>query len=323
MPADFCRQLNTWGAEGLPFFFLIDYAGEKPEAYPLATAIDHGIQFAIGKHCNIPDTPCYPPWDIHFQATPPPKSRYADAFRRVQQAIHDGDTYLLNLTLPSAVETNLDLYTIFRLANAPYRVYKHDTFTCFSPEQFIAIEGDTIHTHPMKGTIFGQGAELLNSLLQDPKETAEHATITDLLRNDLGKVAQQVRVDNYRYAQVVQTHVGSLWQTSTHIRGQAGSDWPSRIGDILDNLLPAGSICGAPKSSTCRVIAEAEGYSRGYYTGVAGVFDGQSLESAVLIRYIEQQPGGQFLFKSGGGITAFSDEDEEYQELCNKIYLPF
>ena len=70
-----------------------------------------------------------------------------------------------------------------------------------------------------------------------------------------------------------------------------------------------------------QIIAEAETYERGFYTGVAGYFDGMQLDSAVMIRFLEKQ-GEQFLFKSGGGITSRSDCDSEYNEMKQKIYVP-
>ena len=86
-------------------------------------------------------------------------------------------------------------------------------------------------------------------------------------------------------------------------------------------MLPAGSISGAPKEKTVEIIQEVEGQPRGYYTGVFGIFDGASLDTAVMIRFIEQSDGEMF-FRSGGGITTLSCADDEYQELLEKIYVP-
>ncbi len=93
------------------------------------------------------------------------------------------------------------------------------------------------------------------------------------------------------------------------------------MGNILFDLLPAGSISGAPKPQTLKIIAAVESHDRGFYTGVCGLFDGSSLDSGVMIRFIEQR-GKQYYYKSGGGITAFSDADKEYQEYLDKIYVP-
>jgi para-aminobenzoate synthetase component 1 len=90
---------------------------------------------------------------------------------------------------------------------------------------------------------------------------------------------------------------------------------------VLFTLLPAGSVTGAPKEKTVEIIRAVESYDRGFYTGIFGFFDGQSLTSAVSIRYIEQTTDG-LVFKSGGGITALSDAESEYQEMIKKIYVP-
>ena len=87
-------------------------------------------------------------------------------------------------------------------------------------------------------------------------------------------------------------------------------------------LLPAGSISGAPKEKTVQIIQQAEGEKRGYYTGIFGYFDGNNLESAVAIRYIEKNEQGEMLFRSGGGITSQSSLEEEYQEILEKVYVP-
>ena len=81
------------------------------------------------------------------------------------------------------------------------------------------------------------------------------------------------------------------------------------------------SICGAPKRKTLEIIRKSEIYKRGFYTGIFGIFDGTDLQSAVMIRYIEKN-SKNYLFKSGGGITFFSDPEKEYQELIDKVYVP-
>ncbi len=90
---------------------------------------------------------------------------------------------------------------------------------------------------------------------------------------------------------------------------------------MIFSLLPAGSICGAPKKRTLEIILSVETYERGYYTGVFGYWDGSLLDSAVAIRYIEKS-GNKLDFKSGGGITFQSNCDHEYDEMVNKVYVP-
>ncbi|MGX2951697.1 chorismate-binding protein, partial [Ursidibacter sp. B-7004-1] len=152
-------------------------------------------------------------------------------------------------------------------------------------------------------------------------EFTEHNTIVDLIRNDLALVAKYIQVTKYRYIDKVETHRGSIYQTSSEICGELEHNWQNRIGTILATLLPAGSISGAPKLKTVEIIQQAEQQERGYYTGIFGYFDGENLESAVAIRYIEQQ-GNRLIFRSGGGITALSQLDEEYNEILEKVYVP-
>ena len=103
--------------------------------------------------------------------------------------------------------------------------------------------------------------------------------------------------------------------------GKLPDNWRENLGVILYKLLPAGSISGAPKPETLQIIEQAENYDRNYYTGIFGIFDGEKLDSGVMIRFIEKTTNG-LIFKSGGGITAQSDCKNEYQEMIDKIYLP-
>ena len=109
---------------------------------------------------------------------------------------------------------------------------------------------------------------------------------------------------------------------SSEIEGILPEGYLDSLGNLVIDLLPAGSVSGAPKEATLGIIGDAEKEPRGFYTGVAGYFDGESLDSFVLIRFIEQH-GGHFFFRSGGGITANSDCRKEYEEAIHKVYLPF
>ena len=108
---------------------------------------------------------------------------------------------------------------------------------------------------------------------------------------------------------------------SSEIKGNLPDNWRNNLGEIIMKLLPAGSICGAPKQSTLQIIQDAEKIKRRFYTGIFGIFDGQNLDSCVLIRYLEKQ-NDQLVFKSGGGITFQSNREHEYEELIKKVYVP-
>ena len=130
--------------------------------------------------------------------------------------------------------------------------------------------------------------------MSDKKEAAEHATIVDLIRNDLSRVAEHVRVDKYRYIDVLHTNKGNILQTSSEISGKLPTGYQKHIGNILDAMLPAGSITGAPKDKTMEIIHEAEGYDRGFYTGVMGIYNNGELNSAVMIRFLENDAQGTY-----------------------------
>jgi len=311
--------MNELGSQGRPFVFVIDFDFEKPLIFELddTSAI----------HWKTPEISNYQPkqfhpdkfdWNIH----PVEFDEYRQAFDLVQQHIHNGDTYLLNLTMPTKVETNLSAEEIFHRSNAPYKVWLKDRFVCFSPEIFVRINDGIISSFPMKGTIDATIENAEQILLNDEKEVAEHHTIVDLIRNDLSIIASGVTVDRFMYIDRICTNSGDLLQMSSQISGKLPANYRQSIGTILARLLPAGSICGAPKPKTVEIIRQAEHYHRAYYTGVFGVFDGKNLDSCVLIRYLEQE-GDELIFKSGGGITFLSDCQTEYNELIQKVYVPF
>ena len=210
---------------------------------------------------------------------------------------------------------------MFQMTNAHYKLRYKDKFLCFSPEKFIQIQNNTIHTFPMKGTIDASVENAQEKILADEKERAEHIMVVDLLRNDLSMVALHVKVEKFRYLQSIEAGEKKLLQVSSHISGTLDENWQDELGTILQTLLPAGSISGAPKKSTVAIIEDVEKYERGFFSGVFGVFDGESLDSGVMIRFIEKSADG-YVYKSGGGITLDSDVEREYEELQDKIYLP-
>lgn len=210
---------------------------------------------------------------------------------------------------------------MFAAAAAPYKLLLPGRFTLFSPETFVTIRNGVIAAHPMKGTIDAAVPGAAELILRDAKETAEHYTIVDLLRNDLGMVAANVTVERFRYIDTIRTSHKTLLQVSSRVTARLPHGWHTRLGSTIAALLPAGSVTGAPKKKTVEIILDAEGYQRGFYTGVFGVFNGTELDSAVMIRFIEQQQGG-LVFKSGGGITMFSSPEKEYEELKDKVYVP-
>ena len=317
------RRIDALGAERKDFFFLISFDRKQILAEPL-DQLPENLLFRLGEWNNEPNLPKKSAENRKRQirTSPPDYTVYLNAFASVIEEIRRGNTYLLNLTFQSLIETEVSLADIYHSAQAPYKLFLPGFFTCFSPEKFITIRQQKIYTYPMKGTIDASLPKAEKQILQDPKETAEHVMITDLMRNDLNRVSQNVRVTRFRYLDKIPAGEKMLYQVSSEITGELEEGWRSRIGTILSEITPAGSVSGTPKRKTLEIIEKTENYTRGFYTGVFGVCKGDELRSAVLIRFLEKRAGGQLYYKSGGGITLDSDPAKEYQELIDKIYLP-
>ena len=320
---EFIKESNNWGRKRIPFLFIIDFEMEKPVIVKLNQAGKSNIFYDIKGLTNWTGNEIYNQKEITINSkSPVSKDEYSKAFHRVVDNINLGNSYLLNLTFPTEIEFNTNsLEEIFNSSVAPYKLLYKDNFTIFSPECFIEIKDNKIFSYPMKGTIDADIENAEKILLSDSKEIFEHNTIVDLIRNDLSIVAENISVSRYRYIDKIKSKEKSLLQVSSKIEGELPDDWNEKIGNILIELLPAGSISGAPKKKTVEIIRETENSERGYYTGIFGIFDGQKLDCAVNIRFIEKT-GEKFYFRSGGGITALSDCDSEYEELIDKIYVP-
>jgi para-aminobenzoate synthetase component I len=317
---DAVKLMNEMGRDRIPFLFVIDFKTENPLVFPLDIIDPRQLLYDIN---GVSNNSIHTKHDLslNFECYPIELAEYSKRFEKVMTQIALGNTYLLNLTCPTRISTNIDLKELFELSVAKYKLWFNDSFVVFSPESFITIEEGIISSFPMKGTIDATVENAEQVILNDPKEIAEHYTIVDLIRNDLSMVAKQVKVEKFRYIEKLKTSNGELLQVSSKISGQLGPGFQNRIGEILFTLLPAGSISGAPKKKTIEIILETECYERGYYTGIFGYFNGHKLDSGVMIRFIEKTPEG-LIYKSGGGITSFSRMESEYQEMKDKVYVP-
>ena len=312
--------MNKYYQEKKPFLFILDFDLKTPIILPADEINPDEIKFSLNGISNQRNT------ENHFKPASLSHSNidfssYSECFQKVQKEIKHGNSYLLNLTFKTQIDHNSNLENIFHQSNAPYKLFMKDRFVLFSPESFVKIDGDRICTYPMKGTMIKESENSKQELLENVKESAEHATITDLLRNDLSKVAFNVKVDNYRYVDEIATQEKTILQVSSKISGELLPKFQSNPGDVFMKLLPAGSVTGAPKTKTIEIIKEVEDYNRGFYTGIFGYFNGENIDSGVMIRFIEKE-GEKYFYKSGGGITFMSDAEKEYKELIDKIYVP-
>ena len=288
------KRMNELAGSRKPFLFIIDYKQQCSLIEEISRIDSTRCRYNFNGVKNVDTVTESYSGQIDWNFVPMSLTDYRQAFEIVKRNILAGNSYLANLTCKVPVSTNLTLEDVFRYSKALYRLWLKDKLVCFSPEIFVRIEDGEIKSFPMKGTIDATLPNAEKLLMDDSKETAEHATIVDLIRNDLSMVAEC---------------------------GVLPDDYPSHIGDIIFRLLPAGSITGAPKSKTMDIIEEAENYERGFYTGIMGYCDGRTLDSAVMIRFLEQE-GENLYYKAGGGITSKSDLQSEYNEMIQKIYVP-
>ena len=375
MKQEIIDKINQLASQDEPFLFVINYQGDKAFIRLLSDINPEECLFDFEGRGNFSharkETWKEGTWkeetwkkkiseeeisETTWQIEPPLYEDYERSFNIVKSNIMAGNSYLTNLTCQVPVSCNLSLEEIFHRAKGKYKLLlrrkrtqaedkdhlKEENieenltpFVCFSPETFVRIKGGRIYSYPMKGTLDASLPDAEKQLMEDRKEAAEHATIVDLIRNDLSRVAEDVRVDKYRYIDVLHTNKGDILQTSSEISGRLPEDYRQHLGEILDAQLPAGSITGAPKDKTMQIIHEAEGYDRGFYTGIMGIYDQGELNSAVMIRFVEEEASPsktekgknpevsrELYFKAGGGITSKSDCRKEYEEVIQKIYLP-
>ncbi|WP_455162263.1 aminodeoxychorismate synthase component I [Tannerella forsythia] len=314
------RMMNQAGAEGSPFVFGLDF--ELCRGFFIPNPFEQQevlFDFHGFSNCRPRATTSS---SYRFNKYPETQAEYARRFSIIREGLLRGDSFLTNLTVQTPIETDLSPEEIFHRSDTLYKVYVPGTFVCFSPERFVKIEKSVISSNPMKGTIDAHIPDAETKILSDYKELSEHYTIVDLIRNDLSMIASLVRVERFRYIDRIETSNGPILEVSSEIKGDLPSDWKNRLGEIIRTLLPAGSISGAPKEATLKLIRKAEAAPRGFYTGVSGYFDGKSFDSAVLIRFIDLE-SSPYVYHSGGGITVNSSLKDEYDEVVKKVYLPF
>ena len=259
------------------------------------------------------------------------RSEYRAAYDSVKANIREGEIYQMNLTHCLRSASSASAYDFFQSRfseyHPPFAAYirgEDNYLLSFSPERFVKITGRTIITRPIKGTrprgkSSLEDARLRTELLENNKEAAELNMITDLLRNDVGKVARpgSVRVQKHREV----TGSANVWHTHSEIAGELYES-VSSIEAVL-SMLPGGSITGCPKKRAVEIIDELETYRRGPYTGIMIHCEPNGdLDSSILIRTIIQQ-GEELFLPVGGGIVWDSEEESEWKESLVKARSVF
>ena len=249
MQPDWVIDMNRLGASRTPFLFILDFELLEPIVIPVVDISPEYIRYGMeGKNIHKAEVkPLFPMHVMMIDKSPIRFEEYQHGCERVLKAIQLGDSYLLNLTYATPIEGIESLEKVFEAVSAPFKLLIQNRFVVFSPERFVSINNGFIRTFPMKGTIDASIPEAEKTLLEDVKEQEEHATVVDLLRNDLSMVAKKVTVERYRYISKIVTARKTLLQCSSEISGKLEEGHLDKLGDIFYKLLPAGSVTGAPK----------------------------------------------------------------------------
>ncbi|WP_200944204.1 aminodeoxychorismate synthase component I [Methylobacterium sp. Leaf399] len=314
-----CRLVATGFPETTP-------AGRKARAAARLDAFAALLETAGPPPAAGPAVPLA--WTSNFS-----RSAYEAAVERVRDYIRAGDIYQANLAqrFEAALPPGFDGFALYRRLRATnpatfgaYLAFDGLTVASSSPERFLKLDGRSVETRPIKGTVRrvadpDEDRRLGEALQADPKERAENIMIVDLLRNDLSRICEPHSV-------TVPTLCGLESYASVHhlvsvVTGtlRAGAD----ALDLLGATFPGGSITGAPKLRAMDIITEIEGDARELYCGAIGAigFDG-SLDTAIAIRTVFMD-GGRAVLQSGGGVTLLSDPAAEYEETLTKAARVF
>lgn len=259
--------------------------------------------------------------------------QYVQVFKKIKNYISAGDCYQVNLAQRFSVQVQGDAWQMYQklreISPAPFMAYMNFPLNSLennseqfqvlsnSPERFIQITGKHVETRPIKGTRPrssdpAQDLAYANELLTSAKDKAENVMIVDLLRNDLSKSCDKVRVTSLFQLQsfanvhhMVSIVIGKLKANKTAI-------------DVLRDSFPGGSITGAPKLRAMQIIEELEPHRRGIYCGAIGYIDfAGNMDTNIAIRtavYVKNH----LSFYAGGGIVADSDALKEYAETLDK-----
>jgi para-aminobenzoate synthetase component 1 len=254
---------------------------------------------------------------------------YAQAFQKIKHYLKEGDCYQVNLTQRFSATCEGDTWQAYQALReinaAPFSAYLNFfdvKILSSSPERFLKLTGRNVETKPIKGTRPRKTNEIENEracldLKTNPKDRAENVMIVDLLRNDISKVCQKVRVPKLFEIESYST-VHHLVSTVT---GELAANHHAL--DLLQHCFPGGSITGAPKIRAMQVIEELEPNRRGVYCGSIGYigFDG-NMDTNIAIRTLVQSHD-TIRFWAGGGIVNDSKVEDEYQESFDKAAAMF
>lgn len=253
------------------------------------------------------------------------KSKYIENFNKIKKYLEKGHIYQINFTqklLAKTKKTGEEIFnTMLCQSDSGFLAHiktDHLELISGSPERFLNIKGKKIETMPIKGTrprgkTRKEDQNLKNELKNSEKETAELNMITDLLRNDLGQIAETGSVKVKKTREI--TGYKTIWHASSHITATL-KNGISHLSALL-SMFPGGSITGCPKKRAMEIIDEIENYPRGFYTGCIGYFYKDTAEFSIAIRTMVKKKNIIEL-AVGGGIVIDSNMEAEYKENFQK-----
>lgn len=255
------------------------------------------------------------------------KAEYNKNIKKIKDRIKNGITYEVNYTYPSKIYSDCSDYELYKNLlseqKTPYNAYienEYESILSFSPELFFKTEKGHITTKPMKGTIKRglteeEDKKNIELLRNDIKNQSENIMIVDLIRNDLAKIAKPGSVKTDKLFEI-EKHK-TLFQMTSEISAELRNDVD--LYNILEALFPCGSVTGAPKISTIKVINETENYKREVYCGAIGIISPDYCEFSVPIRILQRKKNDlYFKYAAGGAIVWDSEENDEYNETIVK-----
>ena len=260
-------------------------------------------------------------------------AQYGEKFDSIQQYLQAGDCYQVNLAQRFTASYRGDEWQAFTLLNqqnrAPFSAFlrlEQSAILSLSPERFLELQQGEIETRPIKGTLprlaeAEADRRQAEKLAASPKDRAENLMIVDLLRNDIGRVAQPGTV------KVPQLFVVEPFPAVHHLVSTIRAQLKPELNasDLLRACFPGGSITGAPKVRAMEIIEELEPQRRNAWCGSIGYLSlcGRMDTSITIRTLIAEQ--GQLFCSAGGGIVADSNQQAEYQETYDKVnrILPY
>jgi len=250
---------------------------------------------------------------------------YKYLVRKGKEHCHRGDVFQIVMSRQFSQQFEGDDFNVYRALRSvnpsPYLFYfDYGDYRIFgsSPEAELRIKNNKAYIHPIAGTFKRTGnddqdRELAERLSKDPKENAEHVMLVDLARNDLSRNASNVKVETYREVQYYSHVIHLVSQVSGELAGD------TNLIKVLGETFPAGTLSGAPKYKAMQLIDRYENQNRGYYGGCLGYlgFD-RTVNHAIMIRSFLSK-NNRLFYQAGAGIVADSQEENELQEVNNKL----